>query len=191
MIEQSEVNQNNFETLLSWLAPDREIAGQKYEAIRTRLIKIFYARGCCQAEEMADKTIEIVTSKVHSLCQSYEGDPALYFYAVAKKVFLDFSRQPKVAELPDTLIEKATESEKIEADYECLEKCLQHLTLDQHEFIINYYQNDKQAKLEQRKKMEQDLIISNQLLRIRAFRIRKRLQKCVLRCLKAVKHVTF
>lgn len=44
------LTQDLFETLPAWLAPEREIAGQKYETIRHRLIKNFYARGLQDAE---------------------------------------------------------------------------------------------------------------------------------------------
>ena len=39
------LTQELFDTLLDWLDPDRERAGQKYETIRLKLIKIFTSRG--------------------------------------------------------------------------------------------------------------------------------------------------
>ena len=51
------LTQELFDTLLDWLDPDRERAGHRYETIRLRLIKIFTSRGCPEAEELADETI--------------------------------------------------------------------------------------------------------------------------------------
>jgi len=49
-----ELEQQDFERLLSWLDVDRERAGFLYEQIRWRLITILAARGCTFAEELAD-----------------------------------------------------------------------------------------------------------------------------------------
>lgn len=174
-----------FEKLLTWLNPDREVAGQKYESIRTRLIKIFYSRGCYQAEDMADETMDRVTKKIDVIYNTYEGDPALYFYAVAKNVFLEFVRAPKHTELPENLFN--ADSADTDADdeyYECLDNCLQKLTADQREFIIDYYTDSKRSKIERRKKIALDRGLSSKALRIRAFRIRESLRKCVTTCLK-------
>ena len=50
MTKKVEISQDNFEKLLDWLHSDRETAGQIYESIRDRLIKIFHARGYCAAQ---------------------------------------------------------------------------------------------------------------------------------------------
>ena len=51
------LTQESFDALLNWLDPRREEAGQKYEDIRLRLIKIFTCRGCLEPEDLADETI--------------------------------------------------------------------------------------------------------------------------------------
>ena len=178
-----------FEKLLSWLGDDREAAGQKYQAIRERLAKIFHARGCHQADELADETIDRVAKKIDSISDSYQGDPALYFYAVAKNVFLESIRAPKSTELTDNiqLVESPEDEEDSELEdlnYQCLDECLAELTPEQRAFIIGYYTDNKGAKVERRKKIATDLGISNKALRIRAFRIREGLRKCIANCLK-------
>jgi hypothetical protein len=42
------LTQELFDTLLGWLDPDRERAGDKYETVRIRLIKVFTCRGCLE-----------------------------------------------------------------------------------------------------------------------------------------------
>jgi DNA-directed RNA polymerase specialized sigma24 family protein len=174
-----------FEKLLNWLNPDRDTAGQKYESIRTRLIKIFYARGCYQAEEMADETMDRVTKKIDTLFGNYEGDPALYFYAVAKNVLLEFSRNPKHTELPPALPYIDTAPADTNEDYyDCLDRCLEKLGPEQRAFIIDYYTDTKGAKVARRKSIAASLDISAKALRIRAFRIREGLRKCVSECIR-------
>jgi DNA-directed RNA polymerase specialized sigma24 family protein len=174
-----------FEKLLDWLDPDRETAGQRYESIRARLIRIFYSRGCYQAEEMADETMDRVVRKIDTLFGIYEGDPALYFYAVARNVFLEFSRIPRHSELPENLSAISSVSEDTEEDsyYDCLEKCLEKLPEGQREFIVEFHRYTKAAKIECRKKMALAQSITAQALRIRAFRVRGVLRKCISQCI--------
>ncbi len=66
------LTQAALDSLLAWLDPDRDRAGAKYEAIRTRLIKVFVCRGCPEAEDLADETINRVASKLikqHPFCK--------------------------------------------------------------------------------------------------------------------------
>jgi DNA-directed RNA polymerase specialized sigma24 family protein len=173
-----------FEKLMSWLGPDRESAGSKYESIRVRLVKIFYARGCHQAEEMADETMDRVTKKIDNLLDIYEGDPALYFYAVAKNVLLEFSRSQRFTELSENLSDTpADEGDQEDDSFECLEKCLRELTETQRGFILEYYTGDKRDKIDRRKNLSESLGISDKALRIRAYRIRDVLRKCISLCL--------
>lgn len=192
MTIKTDISQDSFEELLDWLDTDREQAGRKYESIRSRLINIFYARGCHTAEELADETIDRVARKVKTLHESYRGKPAVYFYAVAKKILLEYSRQPKPAELPAVVVYEKSSDENVEIYHDCLENCLQTFLPVQREFIRKYYREEKRAKLELRKKMEQELGISSEVLRIRAFRMRKILQKCVITCIEErAANVTF
>lgn len=179
------VNKNNFNRLLEWLDPDRNAAGRKYESIRLRLLKIFYARGAREAEDLADETIERVTARIESIADGYEGDPALYFYGVAKNVFRENTRKPRSLELSENLAGREPDTDRLERNDRCLEKCLRKLPDDKREFIIRYYTREKQAKIDLHKKMSEELGLTAENLRVRAFRLRKSLQKCVFECLEA------
>src|SRR5215216_2251273 len=62
-----------FDDLLSWLDPNRERAGSRYEEIRAGLIKRFRWRGCSDAEDLADKTINRVVKKLPEIRATYKG----------------------------------------------------------------------------------------------------------------------
>ena len=64
MGRESDLSQEAFDRLLAWLNPNRALAGEKYEEIRRRLIKIFTCRGCTCPEVLADETINRVARKV-------------------------------------------------------------------------------------------------------------------------------
>ena len=52
----------SLEKLLSFLDPNRERAGERYELLRERLIRIFERRGCNHPDEVADETFLRVES---------------------------------------------------------------------------------------------------------------------------------
>jgi DNA-directed RNA polymerase specialized sigma24 family protein len=174
-----EISQDAFDKFLAWLDPDREQAGAKYETIRRKLIKIFVCRGCPAGEELADETINRVIRKVPEIAASYTGDPAAYFCGVARNVHLEYLKKrptqgaPPVVDPPD----------QKEIEYECLERCMDKLAPDNRELMLEYYQKEKQAKIDHRKKLAARLGIAANALRIRAHRIRLSLQSCVENCL--------
>src|SRR6185295_10466793 len=179
MKQPTAVTQSAFDSLLTWLDPDRDLAGRKYETIRQRLIKIFTCRGCSEAEDLADDTINRVTLKAEELAKTYEGDPALYFFGVAQKVHLEsLRRKPAVRVLPPI-----ADSEEIEQEYACLERCMDGLPEDQRHLVRRYYEQEKRQKIENRKELASELGIAVNALRIRAHRIRLQLQVCVKGCL--------
>lgn len=174
---------DNFDELLGWLHPDdRDHAGRKYEDIRRRLIRIFIHRGCLTPEDLADETINRVARKVHEIRAGYnpDDDPALYFYGVARNVFREYLKRRPDPALPPP-VEGADE---VTPEYDCLEKCLGHLTPQNRELILEYYRDEEGAKIERRKKLARHFGLALNALRIRTHRIRAELKKCVLNCLK-------
>lgn len=179
MKREREITQEAFDKLLTWLDADRDRAGAKYETIRRRLIKIFTCRGCAEADDLADETINRVTTKVADISGSYSGEPALYFYGVAQKVHLEYLRQSRPRQpQPDVVT-----VENDEQEYECLEQCLDQLPSETRQLVIEYYQDVKRAKIEHRRKLAEQLGIAVNALRIRAHRVRLQLQRCVMNCL--------
>jgi DNA-directed RNA polymerase specialized sigma24 family protein len=166
--------------LLHWLDRDRDRAGHRYEQIRSGLIKVFLCRGSVDPEELADETINRVARKVHEISESYVGDPALYFYGVAKMVYLEYSRRKPVAPNfppPDA-------AEEADLRYECLERCIQTLSAKNRDLILAYYEHETGAKIDRRKELADQMGITANALWIRAHRIKKDLQNCVNQCLR-------
>jgi RNA polymerase sigma factor (sigma-70 family) len=174
-----DITQEAFENFLTWLDPDREQAGRKYEDIRRRLIKIFACRGCSVGEDLADETINRVIRKMQELAESYTGDPALYFFGVARNVHLEYVKKtppPLLSPPPDS-------SEQKEQEYECLERCMDKLPAENRRLVLEYYQDEKRVKIDHRKGLADRLGIGPNALRIRMHRIRASLQLCVDSCL--------
>jgi RNA polymerase sigma factor (sigma-70 family) len=188
MSRPSILTQEDFDKLLTWLHHDREQAGQKYEVIYESLIKVFSWRGYHDAEDLADEVMNRVAAKTRELTENYVGEPALYFYGVAKKIILERGRREQHQPLdpamkaPDT----AAEPDEVEAEarrHECLQNCLRELNADDRMLILAYYQKSKQAKIDYRKALASQLGMGTNALRVKLFRIRAHLKTCIKKCL--------
>ena len=185
------LTQEAFDGLLMWLHPDRDRAALKYEAIRGRLIEIFNARRCSEAEDLADETINRVTLKVTQIRERYEGDPALYFYAVAKKIFLEYTTKGAAAikvsagaaPEPRAAPQPTDEQDKAEHEDECLTRCLEKLPERNRELVMRYYQSSVGPRAN-RGELARQMGATVNAVRIRAHRIRATLKQCVEMCLK-------
>lgn len=179
------ITQEGFEMLLGWLDRNVDSAAEKYERIRQRLIRVFIGRGCHEAELLADRTIDRVIAKVPQIGDGYVGEPAAYFYAVANKIHLEWLRTQK-REREVTFVELTAEPEEEEGpEYGCLESCLEALPRESREIILEYYRDEKRAKIERRKGLAEKLGISIGALQIKASRIRSKLSTCVSDCVAA------
>jgi DNA-directed RNA polymerase specialized sigma24 family protein len=173
------LSQEAFDRLLDWLDQDRDRAGSRYEEIRRNLINIYVRRGCSIAEDLTDETINRVARKIGDVAACYVGDPSLYFYGVANNVFREYVRRR-----PDPLpIPAPDPTEKVERSGRCLETCLEHVPSKSRQLILEYFADEKQAKIRRRKDLSRRLGIPINTLRTRAYRIRVGLQQCVNKCI--------
>ena len=181
-------NQNRVEhldSLLEWLDPDRERAAEKYLGIRQSLIKIFTWKGSADAESLADETLARVMSRISELRGTYEGDPSLYVYAVARNVLKEQRRaQVKSVEIADSVSENQTTDIDNERTNDCMERCFASLSPSSRALILDYYSRDRTDKLSNRKELADKLHIAPQQLRVQVFRIRNKLSTCMEACLK-------
>jgi len=66
----------------------------------------------------------------------------------------------------------------------CLKECLRSITDENREIILEYYQDERRAKIDDRRLLAAKLGISPNGLFSRARRIRDKLEQCVSRCVK-------
>src|ERR1041385_6111504 len=173
------LSQEAFDALLDWLDSDRERAAIKYEEIRACLVKIFTGRSCIEAEDLADETINRVTSRLSAIRAEFTGDPTRYFFGVANKVYLEYMRKKPPQPPPF----QPVDSKQVELEYRCLEHCVDSLSEVNRYLLLQYYGAEGSSKVELRRKLAEELGIAPNALRIRAYRIRQNLQECVEKCL--------
>lgn len=179
------LTQDAFDKLLVAFGGDREDAGRKYLEIRNNLTRFFEWRGCAFPEDHADETINRIAKRVA------EGEAianhAGYAMGVARMLLLEINKgrqreQSALAEMgaaPDVFAQEAEDESRLN----CLRSCLQTLSPDNRELILQYYQGEKGEKIGNRKKLLDQLGIPVNTLRMRALRLREKLQSCVEECL--------
>ena len=169
-----------FEALLAMLHRDRETAGEMYEGIRRRLIRLFEWRGCSRSEELADETFNRVARKSAEGLALQRSDPYPYFCGVAHHVFQEVvrreAREHKALESGDWTTSDPAEDEP---DYRLdhLRACLEILETDQRHLLLRYHQEDQ--RIRSRKDLCDELGIPMNALRIRVHRLRRRVETCV------------
>jgi RNA polymerase sigma factor (sigma-70 family) len=182
------LTQEAFDGLLDSLSPEREIAGARYLEIRRNLVRLFEWRGCPTPDEYADETLNRCARKIG------EGeeirDLGMYAVGVARMVLLEMkrdrsreSRSLDEAPEPRTLPDEPTEEDQ---RVECLRRCLSEITPQNRELILNYYQGDKGDKIKNRKSLTEMFGIPANTLRMRALRVREKLQTCASACVRGL-----
>ena len=173
-----ELSQEAFDALLTWLDSDREQAALKYEKIRRSLIKMFSDRGILEPEDLADETINRVTHKLKGIEKDFTGDPALYFYGVANYVYMERLRK----KLPQVVVTPPNDANRIELEYNCLERCIDRLSKEDRDCLLRYHGPEGRNETEHRRALAEELGIGPNALRIRVYRIRQTLKECVAKC---------
>jgi DNA-directed RNA polymerase specialized sigma24 family protein len=183
-----------FDKLLTHLDAEPDLAGEKYLVIRRNLVRFFEGRGCPFAEDHADEVINRLAKRCGEgeVIQDIDG----YCYGVARLLLLEiFKEQTRQAsalrdaqrDLP--LLEwthsNAEQLDRANARLECLTSCLEKLSPDGRKLVVDYYEGDKQSRIENRKRLTESLGIPNQALRSRALRLRDKLETCISSCLKS------
>lgn len=182
MKRESNLTQETFEGLLTWLDPNREVAAQKYEAIRIGLVRIFISKGFSDAEDLADQVINRVANRLQDIRSNYVGEPANYFRGVARNVMHEAWRRKEIT--TDIFPEDLSQISSTSDEYECLLNCLKLLPSEKRDLVLDFYVCNNRDKIAHRKRIAEELGITQSNLRVRVHRIRNTLEKCVLQCIK-------
>lgn len=183
-----ELTAQSFDKLLASFDSDRAVASEKYLQIRKNLVRFFEGRGFFDAETYADEVLNRVTKKI-DMGESFENIGS-YVYGVARFLILELRKKSVKEE--NYLIQQPTstapqnqiEQEETSAQLNCLNKCLRHLSEENRQLIITYYQGEKRDKIENRQRLAEKLGIPQNALRSRAVRLREKLESCMSGCLK-------
>jgi RNA polymerase sigma factor (sigma-70 family) len=161
------------DALLGALAPDREVAGSKYEELRRRLINLFAWEHCEAPDDLADEVLNRLARKAQEGTSIPNFDRfalGIARFVIQEEARKRRNRQAVLREIQEEGRQAGSHSREVDA----IESCLAALEPDRRELIERYYLDDRNA-------LAQKLGISMNALRNRALRIREELYHCAMR----------
>jgi hypothetical protein len=131
------------------LDEDSEKAGQKYEALRSRLITMFRCRGLLDPAGLTDEAIDRI---VKGLEREEIQDIFAYAAGVARHVASEAFRRPSPVSLAEVQEPRQKQSfddsQEAETDrrLDCLKDCINTLNESDRYLISNWYEHEKAKK---------------------------------------------
>ncbi len=174
------LTREGLEALLAHLGPDRNKAGEKYEEIRRRLVRLFEWRGCPSPEDLTDETINRVARRMAEGVELRSADPYGYFCGVAHLVYKEVLRRAnreRTAFESDAWLPEPAEEPVDDERLDALQQCLEKVPPEQRHLVLVYHRGENNIR--GRKDLSEQLGIPMNALRIRVHRIRRKLEDCV------------
>jgi DNA-directed RNA polymerase specialized sigma24 family protein len=176
--------------LLNAFDSDPDEAGRQYQQTQARLIRFFEWQSIRRSDYWADETLNRVARRLD------EGQPVDnlqgYIFGVARMALHEARKEEN--ERTPVPLDETREGQHIptpapvEPDEreECFDRCLERVLPENRTLILEYYQEERRAKIELRQRLADRLGIPLNALRIRAHRIRMALEKCITECLENI-----
>lgn len=165
---------------LDALDSDRERSAMQYQALHRRVDALFRFWGCANAADLADRTLDRVAVKLTEGAVVPQASLAAYVRGVARFVFHESVREREQhARAIDQASMFAGDDDDREHALSTLDDCLQTLHADERRLILDYYGAQGGRTIELRKRLASRLDVTLTALRIRAHRLRQRLEACV------------
>ena len=185
----AELTAEAFGLLLARLGENETQAAVRYEELRLKIVKFFiWKRECAEAEAdaLADETLDRVSAK---LAQKIEiQNVNAYALEVSRYVWLEHLRKKKETAYGDNAPEIAAPPdapEDADARLLCLKKCLAEISKSAADknLIIGYYSAaDGEKNKIQRRSLAEKLGLTMNTLKVKACRLRERLERCINDC---------
>jgi DNA-directed RNA polymerase specialized sigma24 family protein len=170
----------SFEGLLARLDPDRERAGERYEALRRKLLRLFTWRGCDAPEDLADEVLDRVARKLGDGAD-LRTDLGGYVHGIALNVLHEHWRRAE-ARVPVPPPPPAPPEPAEEVLLQCLDECLEKVPRESRDLVREYHEPEPGARIRARQELARRLGLTPTALRLRAYRVRASLQACLADC---------
>lgn len=178
-----ESEEQDFTRFLSWLNPNPQTAADVYNDFQRRLTLYFLGRGCGMwAEDLASRTLDRTAQKFRSGGMIEDREPGKYIFQVAGFILLEHLKKPRTTPLEqDTLVTVHPAEE--ETEIHCCKRCLAELSESDRNLLQDYYQGRKKGEPKRiRGDVAADLRLRPGALRIKVFRLKQNLLKCMAQC---------
>jgi DNA-directed RNA polymerase specialized sigma24 family protein len=192
---EGELTTAQFEALLHHLDADRARAGERYEEIRFRLLRFFQWNSFPAAEDLADETLNRVARKLTEGGGAVH-DVAAFAWGVARNVRQEALRRNSktipLSDLPNgDALRVASGGGADDEDTSALTRlrylraCIQAFS-DRDRKLLRAYYSPRGRRIEGRQRLARDCGLSLVALRVRANRLRWKLETCIERRLARV-----
>jgi DNA-directed RNA polymerase specialized sigma24 family protein len=185
--------------LLLRLDSDAATAWEKYRGLRCRLMKFFEWNQCAFPEELADEVLDRVARKPQ---EEEIRDVTEFVIGVARNLRLEAykksQRETHIEDRPggqESLADPRDHEQEIVADLDhqnslaCLRECLGNLRSADRTLALDYYSAQDEKQKVHRHKLASAAGITMIALRVRANRLREKLEQCVSTCLESRRHM--
>jgi DNA-directed RNA polymerase specialized sigma24 family protein len=187
------LSEKAFSRLLARFNADPTLAGEEYEKLRARLIYFFQRQGCRIPAELSDETIDRIARKLE---EGYTiADLSKFSFRVAWLVLQEHWGDPRRdwQQLDERLSSSESNGEHdhdkdhnrklAEHRLECMKKCLEAISPEEQELMVKNCTLKKNGKEELARAMG----LTINALRLRVFRVRKKLCRCQEKCVRTFK----
>ena len=177
--------ERSFYKLLAAFSPDPYEAVQAYELARRKLVRYFDHHVQRDAGWCADETFDRAMRRLE------EGKIVTnlmpYLYEIARFIVLEMLKEEQkmskaVIEIQVEPRRTQTETDEPNPRLDCFDRCLEELPPESRTLILEYYEDEGEAKIKHHTAMAERLGITMNALRLRAHRIRLSLEACVTKC---------
>lgn len=178
-----------FDQLLRLLDDDADRAAAAYADVRRRLVKFFEWRGCWDAESCADDALDRVARRL-AAGVTMTASVHAFILGVATNVAREQLRAERPVELDENIpapyagdpLIRRDEQQHEDRRISCLGRCLGQLPTEQRRALLRYHHGQARSRILARQQMAATLGIPLQALRLRMFRIRETLERCIQNC---------
>jgi len=180
----SGLTQSALDELLRRLHSDPAEAGEEYLRLHDKLVSYFEFERCRNAADLADEVLDRVSRRLK------EGENierlSAYSLGVARLLRLETRQHEALVDhkLREFTRIPGSSSSDQEPALNCLDGCLQRLPDESGALILAYYSGERGERIENRKRLAQQLGMQPATLRNRALRLRSNLENCLRRCLR-------
>jgi hypothetical protein len=184
MTKRINLSQDDFDRLLKWFGPDRDVSAKRYLETHERLARLFHFKGCNCPEDLADEVMDRVAKKL-PLVGIKSSDHIAVLLGYARNVLREYWREEvsfgeESGLSQDSLV--VDETAHKEARSRCLDSCLGRLSEDDRWTLLEYYKYEPGKKIEHRKTMAERRQTTLNALRLKACRLKFVVADCVKRC---------
>ena len=181
---------DSFKLLLEHLDSDENAAAEKYLTLYSKIVKIIIWKRFPESE--AERIADIVVDRIAKKIKEGEEIQNVNAYArtVLNFVLLEQNRKNKEDAVGDDLPEVWVSPEiadEPDLRIECLRKCLGEISSSESDkrLIVGYYEQKPGGKTkDNRKSLAKNLGLTMNHLKVKASRLRGRLEKCINGCVR-------